>query len=105
MANGGAACVLFWTSWAIAALVTAIVPVFFVIGLAGGTVSSFEIGIWQLLLAGVGVVAGGGFALHANGPRALANGGVAAALRPRAVRALFFAVVLLSGEPRLRGRA
>jgi hypothetical protein len=40
----------FWIPWGIAAIVTGVVVLFFVLGLADGTVSSFNAGLWTLLL-------------------------------------------------------
>jgi len=49
----------FWIPWGIAAIVTGVVVLFFVLGLADGTVSSFNAGLWTLLLlATFGVTAG-----------------------------------------------
>jgi len=49
----------FWIPWGIAAVVTSVAVFFFLVGLGDGTVSSFNAGIWALLLLGtVGVTAG-----------------------------------------------
>jgi hypothetical protein len=49
----------FWIPWGIAAVVTGVAVFFFLVGLGDGTVSSFNAGIWALLLLGtVGVTAG-----------------------------------------------
>ncbi|MBK9488642.1 MAG: osmoprotectant transporter permease [Haliscomenobacter sp.] len=46
----------FWILWGFDALITLVVLYFFFIGLADGTVSSFNMGIWTLLLLGLAVV-------------------------------------------------
>ena len=49
----------FWIPWGIAAIVTGVTLWFFVAGLADGSVSSFNAGLWALvLLATCGVTAG-----------------------------------------------
>ena len=49
----------FWIPWSIDAVVAAILVGFFIIGIADRSVSSFNIGLWILILAVVlGVVAG-----------------------------------------------
>ena len=55
----------------IAALV---VLYFFFIGLADGSVSSFNAGIWTAMLGGLAAVIGGGIALNAAGRRRIACG-------------------------------
>jgi hypothetical protein len=51
---------LFWTLWGIDALICAIVAVFFILGVANGSVSSFNIGIWIAIWAAlIGVLCGG----------------------------------------------
>ena len=49
----------FWIPWVIAAAVTGITVYFFFAGLISGSVSSFNAGLWVLILLGtVGVTAG-----------------------------------------------
>lgn len=49
----------FWIPWGVAALVTGVAVWFFLAGLADGTVSSFNAGLWAVILLGtVGVTAG-----------------------------------------------
>ncbi len=51
--------ILFWTLWGIDAIVGVVVLYFFFIGLADGSVSSFNIGLWFiLLLVSIGVLVG-----------------------------------------------
>src|SRR6476660_5670815 len=46
----------FWLIWSIDAIVAAVVLYFFFVGLADGSVSSFNMLLWLALLAGVGLV-------------------------------------------------
>ena len=62
----------FWILWAIDAVIAGIVIFFFVWGLADGSVSSFNGGLWLLILAGVSAVVGGSLTLQRAGQRAIA---------------------------------
>ncbi len=53
--------------WGIDALISAIVLVYFFIGLADGSVSSFNSGIWAAILAALTVILVGSFWLKAAG--------------------------------------
>lgn len=50
---------LFWILWGIDALISVIIGSFFLLGLANGSVSSFNIGIWITILAALAVIIGG----------------------------------------------
>ena len=60
---------LFWALLGIDGAAALIALYFFFVGLADGSVSSFNIGIWLLLLGGIGAVIGGGLALNASSRR------------------------------------
>ena len=57
----------FWIPWSVSALVAAGFVVFFFIGLADGTVSSFNILLWLGILAVVGACTGGSLWLRKQG--------------------------------------
>lgn len=57
----------FWIPWAIDVVIAAVVVYFFLIGLADGSVSSFNIGLWLLILGGLGCVVGGSLWLKSAG--------------------------------------
>ena len=57
----------FWIPWSVSALVAAGFVVFFLIGMADGTVSSFNILLWLGILAVVGGCVGGSLALRKAG--------------------------------------
>jgi hypothetical protein len=61
--------VLYWILLGIDAAAALVALFFFFIGLADGSVSSFNAGIWLALLGGIGAVIGGGIALNASGRR------------------------------------
>ena len=54
----------YWIFWGIDALIAAIAVLFFVIGLMDGSVSSFNMGLWIVILAGLAAVLGGAHALR-----------------------------------------
>jgi hypothetical protein len=49
------------------ALAGAVILYFFFVGLADGSVSSFNMGLWAAILAALAAILGGGYALNANG--------------------------------------
>lgn len=53
----------FWILWVIDAVVALVILYFFFIGLADGSVSSFNMGLWLVILAVVAGVLFGGFQL------------------------------------------
>jgi hypothetical protein len=57
----------FWISWGIAAVVTSVVVYFFLVGLSDGTISSFNAGLWTLLLLGTLAVTAGSLFLKNSG--------------------------------------
>jgi hypothetical protein len=63
----------FWFPWAIDVVIAIIVLYFFLVGLADGSVSSFNIGLWLLILLGLGSVLGGSLWLKRAGHPALAT--------------------------------
>lgn len=86
----------FWIPWSMAALVTAGCLYFFLVGLADGSVSSFNGGLWAALLALCAGVTGGSYALKQRG-RPGAGALVALILAvPGAVFGLFILMLLLT---------
>jgi len=63
---------LFWITWVIDVLIGALVVVFFFISLADGSVSSFNAGIWIVVLAVLAIIIGGGYQLKRLGHATLA---------------------------------
>jgi hypothetical protein len=62
----------FWIPWSIDALIAAVALYFFFVGLADGTVSSFNMGLWMLILFCLSVVVGGSIWLHSTGSQGIA---------------------------------
>lgn len=88
--------ILFWGSWGSAAIVTAVAVYFFFAGLADGSVSSFNIGLWTVLLFGATGVTGGSLWLKKANHPVLAT--VVAMLLgvPGVLAGLFLLTVLIS---------
>jgi hypothetical protein len=90
---------LFWSSWAISAVVTAIVVFFFLQGLADGSVSSFNMALWVAILTAVIGATGGSLWLKAA-KRPLLATVVAMILGLPGLLAGLFLLVLLVSHPR-----
>jgi len=66
--------VMFWILWGINAIISLVAVVFFLIGLADGSVSSFNMTLWLAILLALAVILRGGHALRAAGRVKFANG-------------------------------
>jgi hypothetical protein len=84
----------FWIAWGIDLIAALILIYFFFVGLADGSVSSFNMGLWLFILCVAAIVVGGGVAMRATHPK-LATMLVAAAAVPCALLGPFFAVIIL----------
>jgi hypothetical protein len=80
-------------------LVALVVVYFFVIGLADGSVSSFNMSLWLGLLAAVAAAVGGGWVLNANGRRGLAITLLSILALPGVIYALFVLLIMIA-QPR-----
>jgi hypothetical protein len=86
----------FWFLWGADALTALVAVYFFFVGIADGSVSSFNIGIWVVLLLGLGGVVFGSLALRSAGREAWARALVIALAVPALGIAFFFAVLLVT---------
>lgn len=87
---------LYRTLLGIDALVALTVGYFFLVGLADGSVSSFNIVIWLLLIAAVGGILAGGVALHRRGKGAAGTVLLALLAVPASLLAAFFGLLIVS---------
>jgi hypothetical protein len=87
--------ILFSILCGIDGLITAVVLFFFFWGLADGTISAFNIGIWMAMLAGVVALFGGGIALRTYGRRVLANTMLGVLAAPGLLVAFFFFLLIV----------
>ncbi len=91
--------VLFRSTFAAAMLTAAVIVVFFVIGIADGSVSSFNIVLWLGILAATVAVLSLGWFLHSRGKPGLASAVLAILAVPGLLYALFLLLVVLT-QPR-----
>lgn len=89
--------ILFWIFWGIDAIVALIALYFFFIGIADGSVSSFNIALWFVLLAALAAVLIGSFMLKSADKLMAAKilSGVLAI--PALLFFLFFIILIGSG--------
>jgi hypothetical protein len=88
---------LFRVLWVIDLLTAAVAAAFFVIGVADGSVSSFNIVLWLALLAGVAIVVIGAKALRKRDQLVAACALAALLAVPALLFVLFFGVAIVSG--------
>jgi len=88
---------MFRMLWGVDVVAALIALAFFVIGIDDGTVSSFNMMLWIVLLAGLAVIVFGSNALQARGQRGLAFILAAVLAVPVLLACLFFALLLVSG--------
>lgn len=91
----------FWLAFFLDALVAAIFLWFFVVGLADGTVSSFNLGLWLGILGALAAVLIGGWWLQHNGQPLWALRLVLVVAIPAALAALLLAIMLIT-KPNFR---
>lgn len=87
----------FWVLWSIDVLAALVVLFFFLAGVADGSVSSFNIGIWTILLAVVAAVVCGGWWLRSSGRTGLAAMVLSILAVPTLLYMLFMLLVITSG--------
>lgn len=87
--------ILFRILLAIDAAVAAILLYFFVTGIEDGSVSSFNIMIWLVMLGGIALVIGGALTLRARSQRLAANLLLAVPAAPALLFGLFILLAVL----------
>jgi len=91
--------VKFWIPWAIDVVIAAVAIFFFLWGLADGSVSTFNMGIWMLMLGAVAVVVTGSLWLRSIGRPGLGTALALVLAIPGVLVGLFF-LILIVGNPR-----
>jgi hypothetical protein len=89
---------LFRTFFAVDVVASAVIVYFFFVGLADGSVSSFNAGLWAAILLGVVAVLFGGWRLGAGGRRGVATALLAVMALPAFAFGLF-ALLLIVTQP------
>ncbi|MBK8966308.1 MAG: osmoprotectant transporter permease [Saprospiraceae bacterium] len=88
--------ITFWILWGIDAIAALVAIVFFFIGIADGSVSSSNSGIWFMLLAGIAAILLGSLWLKAHDYLGLAKTLLAVLAVPTALYGLFLLVLVFS---------
>jgi hypothetical protein len=86
----------FWIPWGIDAIVALIFIYFFFVGLADGSVDSFNISLWLMILLGLAGVLAGSFALRASARTGLATALVTVVAVPSILIGLLFLALLFA---------
>lgn len=84
----------FWIAWGIDLAAALTFVAFFFVGLADGSVSSFNMGLWLLILAACGAIVGVSVALRAAHPRTARALAMLGAI-PAGLVGLFFLVIIV----------
>jgi len=85
---------MFWLPWGVDVVVALVFVYFFFVGLGDGSVSSFNIVLWLLILCVSAAVVGGSLALRASGRTVLAIALVTIVAVPSVLIGLFFLALL-----------
>jgi len=85
----------FWVLWGFDAVISLVIVGFFIAGVLDGSVSSFNIGLWSMLLVGAAVVMAGSLWLRSIGRRRQAIGLLMIPAMPGLMFAVFFLAVLI----------
>ena len=84
----------FWIPWGIDVVVALVFVYFFFVGLEDGSVSSFNMGLWLVILCALGAVVGGSLSLRAAGRTRLATALVTILAIPGALIGALYLVLL-----------
>ncbi len=85
----------FWILWGFDALVAVVFVYFFFIGLADGSVSSFNIGLWLTILSVLGILMSGTVWLKARGHNIVAACFLSLLAAPALLYLVFIAVTVI----------
>lgn len=86
----------FWILWGFDAAICLIVVAFFLLGIADGSVSSFNLVLWLSILLGLALVMGGSLRFRARGRQRASAILLWALAAPGALFLLFFLILVLS---------
>ncbi len=87
---------LFWVLWGIDVIVAAIFIYFFVIGLIDGSVSSFNLGLWQVIMTALVALLLGSYTLRACGKVLIASVLLGILAVPGVLAAILSLMVIIS---------
>ncbi len=86
----------FWILWGIDAAFAAVILYFFFVGLADGSVSMFNAGLWIAIIAALAAVMGGSLWLRSAGRKAPAAVVLLILAVPGILFTLFFLILLIT---------
>ena len=86
----------FWIPWGIDVIVALIFVYFFFVGLADGSIDSFNIVLWLMILLGLAGLLGGSLALRASAHTAVALALVTVVAVPSVLIGLLFLALLFA---------
>ena len=86
----------FWILWGVDAVIALVFLYFFFIGLADGSVSSFNGGLWFLILAALGAILLGSHWLNTHQQETFAKILLAVLAIPGLLCGLFFLIILIT---------
>jgi hypothetical protein len=89
--------ILFWILWGIDAIVGVVTLYFFFVGLADGSVSSFNGGLWLVILVVLAALLGGSLLLKSADHLALAKSLLALLAIPALLFGLYMLIAIFSG--------
>jgi len=90
--------ILFWILWGIDAIVGIIAIYFFLVGLSDGSVSSFNLGLWLVILILLSALLGGTILLKSSDRLTAAKSLLAVLAVPAFLFGLYMLIALTSGS-------
>ncbi|GAB3956606.1 hypothetical protein GCM10028805_47000 [Spirosoma harenae] len=87
---------LFWVLWSVDALATLVILYFFFVGMADGSVSSFNGGLWLFILVALGVIMIGSYWLYNHQYALWAKVLVSILAVPSLLYGLFMVIILIT---------
>ncbi len=88
--------IFFWIVFGIDVIAALATFYFFIVGLGDGSVSSFNMGLWLAILAGVVAILGGGWVLNGKGRRRAAIGVLSILGIPSVLFGLFMLLIVIT---------
>ena len=88
----------FWLLWGFDALIALVVLYFFFTGLFDGSVSSFNMGLWLIILLGLTAIMGGSLYLFSAGRSGIATAVLLLLAIPGVLYALFLLILIITAS-------
>ena len=88
----------FWLLWGFDALIALVLLYFFFTGISDGSVSSFNIGLWLIILLGLTGIMGGSLCLFSAGRSGIATAVLLLLAIPGVLFALFLLILMITAS-------